>query len=184
MLISSSSILLRRYPYVQYLVYPKRYLRDMDEAIELRHLRYFAAVAEELHFGRAAKRLYIAQPPLSQQIRRLEEMVGHPLLIRTSRAVKLTEAGAALLERAKRTLSRVSEDLAFTRRVGLGETGSLRVGFIASAMQTKLPAILNAYRRLYPDVELRLNLAASGRGVPEPSGSKKVYPRNEGVRWL
>ena len=128
----------------------------MDEGIELRHLRYFMAVAEELHFGRAAKRLHIAQPPLSQQIRRLEEMVGHPLLLRTSRAVKLTEPGAALLERAKRTLHRMSEDLAFTRRVGLGQTGSLRVGFIGSGMQTQLPAVLGEYRRRYPDVELRL----------------------------
>jgi DNA-binding transcriptional LysR family regulator len=128
----------------------------MDEGIELRHLRYFVAVAEELHFGRAARHLHIAQPPLSQQIRRLEEMVGYPLLVRTSRAVRLTEPGAALLERAKRTLHRVAEDLVFTRRVGRGETGSLRVGFIASAMQTKLPAVLSEYRSLYPDVELRL----------------------------
>ncbi len=128
----------------------------MDESIELRHLRYFIALAEQLHFGRAAQQLHIAQPPLSQQIRRLEEMVGHPLLVRTSRAVKLTEPGAALLERAKRTLHRMAEDLAFTRRVGLGETGSLRVGFIGSGMQTQLPAVLGEYRRLYPDVELRL----------------------------
>ena len=128
----------------------------MDEAIDLRHLRYFVAVAEELHFGRAARQLHIAQPPLSQQIRRLEEMVGYPLFIRTSRAVKLTEPGLALLERAKRTLHRVAEDLAFTRRVGRGETGTLRVGFIASAMQTELPAILSEYRSSYPDVELRL----------------------------
>jgi DNA-binding transcriptional LysR family regulator len=128
----------------------------MDEGIELRHLRYFIAVADELHFGRAAQRLHIAQPPLSQQIRRLEEMVGHPLLIRTSRAVKLTAPGAALLDRAKRTLQRVAEDLAFTRRVGLGHSGSLRVGFIGSGMQTQLPAVLGEYRRLYPDVELRL----------------------------
>lgn len=128
----------------------------MDEGIELRHLRYFIAVAEELHFGRAAPRLHMAQPPLSQQIRRLEELVGHPLLVRTSRAVKLTEPGAAFLDRAKRTLLRISEDLAFTRRLGRGETGSLRVGFIGSGMQTHLPAVLGEYRRLYPDVELRL----------------------------
>ena len=128
----------------------------MDEGIELRHLRYFVAVAEELHFGRAALHLHIAQPPLSQQIRRLEEMVGYPLLVHTSRAVKLTEPGAALLERAKRTLQRVSEDIALTRRVGLGETGSLRVGFIGSGMQTQLPAVLGEYRRRYPGVELRL----------------------------
>ena len=128
----------------------------MDENIELRHLRYFVAVAEELHFGRAARHLHIAQPPLSQQIRRLEEMVGYPLLIRTSRAVKLTEPGLALLERAKRTLARAAEDLAFTRRVGRGEGGSLRVGFIGSGMQTKLPAVFGEYRRRYPGVELRL----------------------------
>jgi DNA-binding transcriptional LysR family regulator len=128
----------------------------MDQDIELRHLRYFVAVAEELHFGRAARYLHIAQPPLSQQIRRLEEMVGYPLLVRTSRAVKLTEPGLALLERAKRTLARVSEDLAFTRRVGRGESGSLRVGFVGSGMQTKLPAVFGEYRRRYPGVELRL----------------------------
>ena len=128
----------------------------MDENIELRHLRYFVAVAEGLHFGRAARHLHIAQPPLSQQIRRLEEMVGYPLLIRTSRAVQLTEPGLALLERAKRTLARVSEDLAVTRRVGRGEGGSLRVGFIGSGMQTKLPVVFGEYRRRYPGVELRL----------------------------
>src|ERR1700733_14898714 len=127
----------------------------MDEDVELRHLRYFIAVAEELYFGHAAQRLHMAQPPLSQQIRRLEEIVGYPLLIRTSRAVKLTAPGAALLERAKRTVHRISEDLAFTRRVGRGETGSLRVGFIGSGMQTQLPEVLGEYRRLYPDVELR-----------------------------
>ena len=129
----------------------------MDTPIELRHLRYFTAVAEELHFGRAAGRLHIAQPPLSQQIRRLEDMVGHSLFIRTSRAVKLTAAGEALLERAKRTLHRMEEDLEFVRRVGRGETGSLRVGFIGSGMLTRLPALLGEYRRLYPDVELRLH---------------------------
>jgi DNA-binding transcriptional LysR family regulator len=129
----------------------------MNEPIELRHLRYFAAVAEELHFGRAANKLHISQPPLSQQIRQFEEMVGHRLFARTSRAVKLTAAGDAMLERARRTLHRVEEDLEFVRRVGRGETGSLRVGFIGSGMLTRLPAILGEYRRLYPDVELRLH---------------------------
>lgn len=128
----------------------------MNEEIELRHLRYFTAVAEELHFGRAANKLHISQPPLSQQIRQFEGMVGHRLFERTSRAVKLTAAGEAMFERAKRTLHRVEEDLEFVRRVGRGETGSLRVGFIGSGMLTKLPAILGEYRRLYPDVELRL----------------------------
>jgi DNA-binding transcriptional LysR family regulator len=128
----------------------------MDEGIELRHLRYFVAVAQELHFGRAAKRLHIAQPPLSQQIRRLEELLGYQLLVRTSRAVKLTACGEALLERARRTLDRVQEDLAYVRRVGRGETGYLRVGFIGSGMLTCLPALLREYRTRYPNVELRL----------------------------
>ena len=128
----------------------------MDEAIELRHLRYFVAVAEELHFGRAARRLHIAQPPLSQQIRRLEELLGSQLLVRTSRAVKLTSSGEALLERARRTLDRVQGDLDWVRRVARGETGYLRVGFIGSGMLTSLPALLREYRMRYPQVELNL----------------------------
>jgi DNA-binding transcriptional LysR family regulator len=128
----------------------------MDAAIELRHLRYFVAVAEELHFGRAARRLHIAQPPLSQQIRRLEELLGYPLLVRTSRAVKLTSSGEALLERARRAMDRIQEDLEYVRRVGRGETGYLRVGFIGSGMLTCLPALLREYRSKYPNVELRL----------------------------
>jgi DNA-binding transcriptional LysR family regulator len=129
----------------------------MDHDIELRHLRYFVAVAEELHFGRAAARLHLAQPPLSQQIRKLEQIVGHALFLRTSRAVKLTSAGEVLLERARRTLHNVQEDVAETRRVGRGEVGSLKVGFIGSGMLTSLPAMLGRYRRRYPNVLLQLH---------------------------
>ncbi|MBV9264923.1 MAG: LysR family transcriptional regulator [Acidobacteriaceae bacterium] len=128
----------------------------MDHEIELRHLRYFVAVAEELHFGHAATRLHIAQPPLSQQIRRLEELLGHQLLLRTSRAVKLTHSGEVLLERARSLLGRMQEDLEQVRRVGRGESGYLRVGFIGSGMLTCLPALLGAYGKKYPHVELRL----------------------------
>jgi DNA-binding transcriptional LysR family regulator len=124
--------------------------------IELRHLRYFVAVAEELHFGRAAERLHLAQPPLSQQIRKLEEIVGHPLFTRTSRAVKLTSAGATLLEHARRTLRKVEEDLEEARSVGRGEIGFLRVGFIGSSMLTRLPAMLGRYRAQFPKVNLQL----------------------------
>jgi DNA-binding transcriptional LysR family regulator len=124
--------------------------------VELRHLRYFVAVAEELHFGRAAKRLHLAQPPLSQQIRKLEEIVGHALFTRTSREVKLTSAGEAFLNRARRTLRHVEEDLEEARSVGRGEIGFLRVGFIGSSMLTKLPATLGRYRRQFPQVNLQL----------------------------
>jgi DNA-binding transcriptional LysR family regulator len=129
----------------------------MDHDIELRHLRYFVAVAEELHFGRAAIRLHLAQPPLSQQIRKLEDILGHALFTRTSRAVKLTSAGQIFLDRARRTLQNVQEDLAEARSVGRGEVGFLRVGFISSSMLTPLPAMLGQYRKEYPKVNLQLH---------------------------
>ena len=124
--------------------------------IELRHLRYFVAVAEELHFGRAAQRLHIAQPPLSQQIRRLEEMLGHALFVRTSRDVRLTAAGEELLERARHSLSKIQADVAAAQRIGRGEAGALTVGFIGSGMLTALPKMLGRYRRQYPQVDLQL----------------------------
>jgi DNA-binding transcriptional LysR family regulator len=130
----------------------------MDERdIELRHLRYFVAVAEELHFGRAAERLHLAQPPLSQQIRRLEGILGYPLFLRTSRAVRLTAAGEVFLERARRTLRNVREDMEEARSIGRGDEGFLRVGFIGSSMLTPLPAMLGRYRSLYPRVQLQLS---------------------------
>ena len=129
----------------------------MNHNIDLRHLRYFLAVAEELHFGHAAKRLHMAQPPLSQQIRRLEMEIGHPLFVRTSRSVTLTPAGKSLLERARRTLHRVDEDVEAVRSVARGDVGLLKVGFVGSAMLTSLPSILGKYRRLYPRVQLHLD---------------------------
>jgi DNA-binding transcriptional LysR family regulator len=135
----------------------------MDRDIELRHLRYFVAVAEELHFGHAAQRLHLAQPPLSQQIRKLEDILGHALFIRTSRAVRLTAAGEVFLERARRTLRNVQEDLDEARGIGRGEVGSLRVGFIGSAMLTPLPAMLGRYRRQFPQVQLQLHESYTSR---------------------
>jgi len=129
----------------------------MNTDIELRHLRYFAAVAEELHFGRAAQRLHLAQPPLSQQIRRLEEILGYPLFERTSRSVSLTAAGQVFLERAQRTLRNVQRDIDETRSIGRGEVGSLHIGFVGSAMLTGLPAIFRQYRAAYPGVRLHLH---------------------------
>jgi len=128
----------------------------MNHALEIRHLRYFVAVAEELHFGRAALRLHIAQPPLSQQIRRLEEMLGHALFTRTSREVRLTAAGEELLERARYTLRKIEADVAAAQRIGRGEAGALTVGFIGSGMLTALPKMLGRYRKQYPQVDLQL----------------------------
>ena len=157
--------------------------------VELRHLRYFVAVAEELHFGRAARRLHIAQPPLSQQIRKLEETIGHALFQRTSRNVKLTAAGEELLKRAQQTLRKVVEDVDNTRRVGRGEVGTLTVGFIASSMLTVFPQMLSSYRRQFPEVELRLRefytsglLRALRDGTAEIGFTRDAGSDEDGVR--
>lgn len=135
----------------------------MNTEIELRHIRYFVAVAEELHFGRAAQRLHLAQPPLSQQIQRLESMLGCSLFVRTSRSVTLTAAGVAYLERARRTLRNVERDIEETRSVGRGEVGSLHVGFVGSGMLVTLPAIFRAYREANPLVALHLHESFTAR---------------------
>jgi len=128
----------------------------MSDQIELRHLRYFLAVTETLHFSRAARRLGMAQPPLSQQIKRLEQLLGHALFERTTRGVKLTPAGQLLARRARSTMEKVDEDLAQVRRLGRGEEGTLTVGFSGSVMFTELPAAIQSFRHRYPKVELRL----------------------------
>ncbi len=129
----------------------------MNDEIELRHLRYFLAVAETLHFSKAAERLGMAQPPLSQQIKRLEQLVGHRLFDRSTRGVKLTLAGQLLAKRARGTIDKMHDDLAQVRRLGRGEEGTLTVGFSGSVMFTNLPAAIESYRRRYPKVELRLH---------------------------
>ena len=129
----------------------------MDHSlIELRHLRYFVAVAEELHFGRAAVRLNIAQPPLSQQIRRLEGLLNCTLFQRTSREVRLTAAGLELLERSRQTLRKIGDDCMAVGRIGRGEAGTLRVGFSGSGVLTPLPRMLGLYRRRFPEADLQL----------------------------
>jgi DNA-binding transcriptional LysR family regulator len=137
----------------------------MDSDIELRHLRYFVAVAEELHFGRAATRLHLSQPPLSQQIRRLEEILGYALFVRTSRSVALTSAGEAFLERSRRTLRNVQHDIDETRRIGQGEVGSLNLGFVGSAILAGLPGVFGAYRAAFPQVQLRLYESFTSRVI-------------------
>ena len=121
---------------------------------ELRHLRYFVAVAEELNFSRAARRLRMAQPPLSVAIRQLEAELGTELFRRSSREVTVTEAGRVLLQGARRTLAEADRAIASARRAGAGELGSLRIGFSWSARFETLPALGQAFRAQHPDVEL------------------------------
>jgi DNA-binding transcriptional LysR family regulator len=125
--------------------------------MELRHLRYFVAVAEELHFSRAAKRLHIAQPPLSQQIRSLEDELGVQLLQRTKHQVQLTAAGQLFLEEARRTLAQADQAIQTVQRASRGEIGRLVIGFPTSAAYSVLPDILRAFREQSPSVELVLH---------------------------
>ncbi|MCX4745648.1 LysR family transcriptional regulator [Kitasatospora sp. NBC_01287] len=127
---------------------------DRIDLPPLPQLRAFLVLAEELHFGRAAARLGIAQPPLSQQIRRLEERVGHPLLHRPPGPVGLTPAGRELLPAARLALDGLADGLAAARAVGSGRAGRLRIGFSASLALTVLPALLRTHRERYPAVRL------------------------------
>ncbi|MFV3126148.1 LysR substrate-binding domain-containing protein [Niveispirillum sp. KHB5.9] len=124
--------------------------------ISLVQLQAFVTVAEELHFGRAAARLGVAQPPLSQQIQRLEAAVGHKLFDRDTRKVQLTDAGTALYGFAQKMLLEMVEGLEKVRRVGRGEAGLLTIGFTSTTALHVLPAIVQANRQRYPQVELRL----------------------------
>lgn len=124
--------------------------------IELRHLRYFVAVAEGLHFGHAAERLRIAQPSLSQQIRKLENEVGFELFSRAHRRVELTPAGEALLPRAIRILDDTETALRTTREAARGITGHLTLGFIEAAAITIVPEAVRRFRTSFPKVGLTL----------------------------
>jgi DNA-binding transcriptional LysR family regulator len=124
--------------------------------IDLRRLRYFVAVAETLHFGRAAARLHISQPPLSRQIQQLEQEIGTLLLLRSKRHVELTDAGAHLLVDARRMLVDAEQIGERTRRAALGAVGQLTLGFISAVDYSILPGVLRAYRDAYPGVTLDL----------------------------
>ena len=125
--------------------------------MELRHLRYFVAVAEERHFGRAAERLHIAQPPLSQQIRRLETELGEALLYRTTRRVELSPAGEVLLARAREILAAADSAVDDAQRAARGEYGRLAIGFTGSCTYAMLPALAAAMREELPGVVLDLH---------------------------
>lgn len=125
--------------------------------MNVNQLRYFVAVAEELHFGRAAQKLGVAQPPLSQQIRRLEDDLGVQLLQRTKRRVQLTDAGRAFLEEARKTLSQLARAVEAAQGAGRGEVGRLAIGFFGAATYSLLPSTLVAFRNAFPKVEIELH---------------------------
>jgi DNA-binding transcriptional LysR family regulator len=122
--------------------------------VELRHLRYFIAVAEHLHFGRAAEALVTAQPSLSRQILQLEDELGVKLFERSKRRVALTSAGQIFLGDARRVVQAVDASVRHVREAADGSRGELRIAFVSGAMMMKLPAVLREYRRRYPNVEV------------------------------
>src|ERR1700751_5659573 len=126
--------------------------------MDLRHLRYFLAVAEEGHFGRAAERLHIVQPALSMQIRALETELGATLFERTSRRVLLTEAGTLFRVEAERTLQQATRAKDVAQRAGRGEVGSVRIGFVGNAaFAGKLASDVSSFKLGYPRVEIELS---------------------------
>jgi DNA-binding transcriptional LysR family regulator len=122
--------------------------------VELRHLRYFIAVAEELNFSRAAERMHMAQPPLSAAIRQLERDLGVDLFVRTTREVRLTEAGSAFLDGARRTLADAERAAEDAKRAAAGELGRLRIAYSWSTRFETLPALGRAFREGHPAVEV------------------------------
>ncbi|NBA94014.1 LysR family transcriptional regulator [Pseudomonas sp. R5(2019)] len=142
--------------------------------MELRHLRYFIAVAEELHFGRAAQQLGISQPPLSQQIQALEQEVGARLFERTNRRVALSEAGRLFLEEARQVLAQVDKAADVARRAQLGELGELKIGFTASApFNSSIPQAIYHFRQQFPAVHLNLQ-EMSSREIAEALVNKTI----------
>jgi DNA-binding transcriptional LysR family regulator len=130
--------------------------------VELRHLRYFVAVAEELHFGRAARRLHIVQPALSKQIFALERELGVTLFIRSRRGASITEAGLALYSEARDILQRVDHATDSARLTDSGALGSLAIGFIGPAMWNLLPSLMREHRNRVPGMHFRLYELTSG----------------------
>jgi DNA-binding transcriptional LysR family regulator len=124
--------------------------------LEIRQLRQFVAVAEECHFGRAAARLHMAQPPLSQAIQRLEKKLGVDLFERKKRGFSLTAAGQALLREAQTVIAGAQRAAARTQQVAFGERGRLSIGFVSAALYQILPAALRLFRQRFPGADIRL----------------------------
>ncbi len=125
--------------------------------LELDDLRLLVVLADELHFGRAAGRLHLSQPGLSYRVKRMEDNLGYALLARTQRRVELTAAGSAVLQAAHRILDDAARLVEEGRRIARGEVGSLRVGFVGTALYSTLPVALRDIRSRYPDIGLELS---------------------------
>ena len=128
----------------------------MSNQIELRHLRYFLAVAEELHFRKAAEKLFISQPGLSRQIKQLEEQLGVSLLSRTNRKVELTAAGKHLALDAKTWIETIQQGLEKTKLIHQGAEGTLKLGYVGSAMQGVVPSLLEKFKSKHSTVKFSL----------------------------
>ena len=124
--------------------------------MDLRQLRYFIAVARERNFTRASEELHIAQPALSRQIQQLEESLGVPLLVRTSRPLRLTEAGRVFYEQAIQVLGRVEQMKGAARRVGLNQRNTLSIGFVPSTLYGGLPMLVRMLRQRDPELDIQL----------------------------
>jgi len=137
----------------------------MSNRIEWRHLRYFLAVAEELHFGKAASKLFISQPGLSRQIKQLEEEMGTMLLIRDNKNVKLSTAGLYFLEEVKLLKRDFDRILSHTKLIGDGQEGRIAMSYVGSAMQNVIPNLLLQFRASYPQIKF---------GLKELDNSKQI----------
>ncbi len=124
--------------------------------MELRHLQYFVTVAEELHFGRAAARLNMTQPPLSQQIKQFEEELGFPLFHRSKRVVELTAAGKVFLHEVRGVLHQLDKAVDHARHTARGELGKIIIGFVGTATYDILPPVVREFRERYPSVSIEL----------------------------
>lgn len=131
--------------------------------MELRHLRYFRMVANELHFGRAAEKLHIAQPPLSKQIQDLEAELGFELFIRTKRSVALTPAGQAFSIEVTQIFQQLDRAIDIGRKTSRGELGQISIGFVGSATYNILPLMLQQFRYQYPNVQIELHELTTDR---------------------
>jgi len=133
--------------------------------MELRHLRYFVAVAEELHFRHAAEIMHVAQPALSQQIKQLEEEIGVTLFERSRHKVRLTPAGKAFYENAQRILKQADQAVSKARKVEFGDAGTIRIGFVSTAAIRVLPAAMKKLQKQVPLAEVELSELAAGEQV-------------------